>query len=364
MPGMNLDVMKERIQAALPEGYYVDTPMGRSRQMENTTQRFRKSMGLVSFMALFVGMYLIYNTVAISVVQRRKEIGIIRAVGGTRGQVVGLFLGETALLAALASLLGIGLGILFAKLTVGAVSQTITDTAVRATVTELAFSWSSFFFAAGVGMAASLVAALLPVVKQHKDLTDIRHPKRTVFRRRDIAGKHHQARLSALSSGGVVTFLIYNNADASSDLRSSSLIFVTMALVLLGISLTTPMFLKRFMRAFHDSLASRFGASGRLAGLNLQKNISRNSVAVAAVFFGIALSVGSAGLVHSMRTSLYEYIESIINADLLISSGNGLSMGSSSSTPLPFEMVKDVEKVPGILFAEPFRKVYAELPGP
>ena len=363
LPNGNLDVMKERIQSALPEGYYVDTPMGRTRQIENATLRFRKSMGMVSFMALFVGMYLIYNTVAISVVQRRKEIGIIRALGGTRGQVIGLFLGETTVLSGIASLLGIGLGIVFAKLTVGVVAQNLTDLIVRATVTELSFSWSNFGFDAAIGIAASLGAALVPAFNG-ANIAPISAIRSLPYSADGflLGNKIKFLSLFCLLAA-LVTFLIYMGAGTSSELRSSSVIFTIIALLLLGVSLSTPAFLKLFMRAFHKRVASRFGASGRLAGLNLQKNISRNAVAVAAVFFGIALSVGSSGMVHSVRISLYEYFDSIISADILISSGNSLSMGSSASIPMPIAMVKQVEKIPGILSAEPFRKVYVNYQG-
>ncbi len=363
LPGGNLNVMKERIQAALPEGYYVDTPMGRTRQIENATLRFRKSIGMVSFMALLVGMYLIYNTVAISVVQRRKEIGIIRALGGTRGQVIALFLGETAVLSGMASLLGIGLGIIFAKLTVGVVAQNLTDLIVRATVTELSFSWSNFGFDAAIGIAASLGAALVPAFNG-ANIAPISAIRNLPYSTDGflLGNKIKILSLFCLLAA-LVTLMIYMGAGTSSQLRSSSVIFTIIALLLLGISLSTPVFLKFFMRAFHNWLASRFGASGRLAGLNLQKNISRNAVAAAAVFFGIALSVGSSGMVHSVRISLYEYFDSIISADILISSGNSLSMGSSASIPMPMAMVKQVETIPGILSAEPFRKVYVSYQG-
>lgn len=83
LPGETLDSMKEKIAAALPSGYVIDTPQERSRQVELTLARFRKSMSVIGVMALLVGMYLIYNAVSISVVHRRKETGILRALGCT-----------------------------------------------------------------------------------------------------------------------------------------------------------------------------------------------------------------------------------------------------------------------------------------
>ena len=101
--GEDLDVVRERIRKALPEGYRVDTPEGRTRQVELLVSHFQKNINLISFIAVFVGMYLIYNAVSISVVQRRKEIGILRALGTTRGQIIALFLGETFVMAIVGS---------------------------------------------------------------------------------------------------------------------------------------------------------------------------------------------------------------------------------------------------------------------
>lgn len=363
LPGENLDVMKQRIQAALPEGYYVDTPAARTRQMETLTMRFRRSMGLVSFMALFVGMYLIYNTVAISVVQRRKEIGVLRALGATRGQVIRLFLGETALLSGLASLLGIGLGVVFAKLTVGVVAQSLTDVAVRASVSELSFSWSSFAVDTAIGVGASFVAALFPAFSGAR-ITPVSAIRELPYSDdRFLLSKKIKLAAAILVAAASALFLVYQAADPSSQIRNSATVFLVMLFLILGVSLFSPVFLRRFILLFHRSLSSRLGAPGRLAGLSLQKNISRNSVAVAAVFYGIALFVGSSGLIYSVRMSLVDYIDSIIRADILISSGHPLATGGSANIPMPMGMGKELEEVPGVLSAEPFRKVYLNYQG-
>jgi len=137
LPGETFDAMQARIAKALPEGYSIDTPAGRSKQVEVLLGRFRNSMDLIGCLALFVGMYLIYNTVSISVVQRRKEIGILRAIGASKGQVAGLFLAETLVISIIASLLGVGLGLVFAKSAVGLVAQNVTDMYVKTSVAEI-----------------------------------------------------------------------------------------------------------------------------------------------------------------------------------------------------------------------------------
>ena len=139
--GEDLDTVRERIKKALPEGYSVITPEGRTRQVELLISHFQKNINLISFIAVFVGMYLIYNAVSISVVQRRKEIGILRALGATRSQIIALFLGETFVMAVVGSGLGLGVGIFFAKSAIGAVGQTVSELYMRTSVSEIAISW-------------------------------------------------------------------------------------------------------------------------------------------------------------------------------------------------------------------------------
>ena len=90
--GEDLEAVRDRIKKALPGGYSVVTPEGRTKQVELLISRFQKNINLISFIAVFVGMYLIYNAVSITVVQRKKEIGILRALGTTKRQIISLFL--------------------------------------------------------------------------------------------------------------------------------------------------------------------------------------------------------------------------------------------------------------------------------
>jgi putative ABC transport system permease protein len=128
-------------------------------------------------------------------------------------------------------------------------------------------------------------------------------------------------------------------------------------LFILGVSLTTPSFLQGFITLFHRYLSPHLGARARLAGLNLQKNISRNAIAVAAVFFSITMLVSSANIIHSTRVSLVDFIDQVTGADILISSGHPMATGGTPNIPMPDAMMKEVEKVPGVRAAYPFRKV-------
>ncbi len=363
LPGQDLDAMRQRIEAALPEGYYVDTPAGRARQIETLTLRFRKTISLIGSMTMFVGMYLIYNAISISVVQRRKEIGIIRALGATRAQVTALFLGETLIIAALASLAGIGLGILFARLSVGAVAQTVSVAYASASVTEIAVSGKDVFSSMAVGIAASLLAAWFPArssarIAPVSAIRTLPYPPDGF-----LLGRSVRVLSGVFVCCALALFLAYKTAAPASPLRNAGTTFGTMVFLLLGISLATPLFLKWFMHFYHRFLAPRLGSEGRLAGLNLQKNISRNAVAVAAVFFSIALSVNSSTMLSSAQKGFLDYMESVERSDILVTSGHPMASAGGQNSPMPGTMGREIERVAGVRSADPFRKLFINYSG-
>src|SRR5512144_2884371 len=91
------------------------------------TSAFRVNLTALSLLALLVGIFLIYNAMTFSVVQRRTLFGTLRSIGYTRGQVFGMVLGEAALIGALGAGLGVGLGILLGQGAVKMVTRTIND---------------------------------------------------------------------------------------------------------------------------------------------------------------------------------------------------------------------------------------------
>jgi len=358
LAGETFDTMQERIAKALPEGYSIDTPAGRTKQVEVLLGRFRNSMDLIGGMALFVGMYLIYNTVAIAVVQRKKEIGILRAIGASRAQVAGLFLAETLVVSAVASLLGAGLGLVFAKSAVGLVAQSVTDMYVKAAVAEIALSWPTMFGKILIGILASLAAAALPALSGAR-ISPVSAIGASAYAEWGVfsgKGIKSASLFCCLAAGALVC--LFETTDVASPLKSLGVISVAVVALLLGISFATPMLLARAVALLHGPLASVFGAGGRLAGLNLYKNMARNSVAVAAILCSIALFVSSANTVHSLRRSIFDWFDSIIRADILVSSGHPLATGGSPAIPMPGEMQAEIEKIPGVKSVEPFRKGY------
>ncbi|MRR57149.1 MAG: FtsX-like permease family protein [Deltaproteobacteria bacterium] len=361
--GEKLETVQQRIRAALPEGYTVETPAGRTRQIEGMLSKFQTGLNLISIFAIVVGMYLIYNAVSISIVHRRKEIGILRALGTTRGQIMRLFLAETLVISIIASMLGVGLGILFAGSIVGVLGKIVSIWYARTTVTGISLSWLYPVVGILCGIAASLAAAVFPVLAGSRisPISAIRSlpwSEEGFFtgKRLNIA-----AIISILLAATV--YALYSVAEDSPLFRNSAFLFSSQIFLLLGISLITPAFLRGFLSIFHRFLALRLGSTGMLAGLNLRKNITRNAVAVAAIFFGISVFVNSAGFVYSFKASVTTWLDAVVRADIIVSDGHPSSSTNAQTIPMPVEMWRDIEKVPGVLSADPWRKLYMDYKG-
>jgi putative ABC transport system permease protein len=359
----NLDAVRDRIIKALPGGYSVTTPEGRTKQVEVLISHFQKNINLISFLAVFVDMYLIYNAVSISVVQRKKEIGILRALGATRRELIALFLGETFVMAIVGSGLGLVVGILFAKSAIGAAGRTVSQLYQRTSISELAISPENLAFGFITGLVVSLAAALFPALTSAR-ITPVSAIRSAPFSEEGFfSGKLLKIAAMSIALFVAALLLLYKIFSESPIFHNSSVMFMAMIFCLLGISCTIPTALQGFLAFFHKTISPRMGAAGSLAGLNLQKNITRNAVAAAAIFYGISVFVGSSGLIYSTKQSAFDWVDSYMRGDIIVTSGHPVATTGSQNIPMPIEMWKDIEQVPGVLSADPFRKIFIDYHG-
>src|SRR5881628_3349162 len=118
-PGRRIAEGEQELRALLGPGFQVDPPSGRGQQFEAMLSAYSMMVNISSLFALFIGMFIIYNSFAIAVTQRRAEIGILRALGATRRQIRWLFLGESAVAGLIGSAAGAVLGLVFARTLTG-----------------------------------------------------------------------------------------------------------------------------------------------------------------------------------------------------------------------------------------------------
>ncbi len=161
--GRTIAQTEAELRALLGPGFQVEPPSGRGQQFEAMLAAYSMMVNISSLFALFIGMFIIYNSFAIAVSERRSEIGILRALGATRPQIRWLFLGESAVTGLIGSLGGLVFGVLIARGIAASIGALISDVyGVAQHADELATSPWVLAAALAIGIATSVIAAFIP----------------------------------------------------------------------------------------------------------------------------------------------------------------------------------------------------------
>ena len=161
--GIGADELRSRLRAALDTSLAVEPIARRSAIVEESLQRLR-SLVAISAIALVVGLFLIYNSVALSVTERTKDIGILRALGARRGQILGTLLVEWALIGFVGSALGVFLGYFLARVLAEFTAKTVNLYMLAVDLRAMDLSWQDGLLGLAAGTLTSTLAALVPAL--------------------------------------------------------------------------------------------------------------------------------------------------------------------------------------------------------
>ena len=299
-----------RIMEILPAGVSLVDVSGQSA-LDQMTAAFEINLQALSLLALVVGLFLIYNTVTFSVVQRRQVIGILRALGMTKAQLFALILGEAFALGLLGTALGTALGIIFGRGAVALVSQTISDLYFAVNVQSIAVAPLMLVKGAAIGLLASVGAALLP----SWDAT--RTPPAGVMKR-SSEEEQTRRRLPALTAlAAAMNLLGFGLLRLPATSLTAS--FAALFFIIVGSALFTPAALLLGMRLLTPLTGRLFGALGRMAPRAITRSLSRTSVAVAALTIAVSVIVGVSAMIASFRTTVADWLDNSLGAQVFVS---------------------------------------------
>ena len=161
--GVTLAQGRTAIEMVLGPGFQVEAPSSRGQQVDSVLRVYSFTANINSAFALFIGMFIIYNSFSIAVTQRRHEIGVLRALGASREQVRALFLVESGLSGLVGAVLGLGVGLLLSRGLAGFVSNMIEGIyGVAERTVEVSTSPLLLAVGLGMGIVTSLIAGFLP----------------------------------------------------------------------------------------------------------------------------------------------------------------------------------------------------------
>jgi putative ABC transport system permease protein len=328
-------------------------PAGEQRDAAaRLTTAFELNLTALSRLALVVGMFLIYNTVMFSVVQRRLVFGTLRTLGATAGQVLGLVLVEAAAAAALGAALGLGLGSLLGRAAVRLVTRTINDLYFVVAVAESHLTPAGVLKGLALGLGAALLAALAPALEATRvePIVALR-PSTFEARARRL--------VPILGAAGLLVALLGALTLALAPL-SLVLSFAGLFGVVLGVAFIAPAFTVGLMRVLRPLASRSLRTVGRLATGTVARAVSRTGVAVGALMVAVSAAIGVSLMIASFRAAVTNWLELTLVADLYVSAP--APGGGRGSTPLGEDVPARVAAVPGVAAIETIRLVQVASP--
>jgi putative ABC transport system permease protein len=348
-PAVGLDRVAAGLRDVLGQGYDVDPPERRGQSVETMVRSFQLGLNLGSTVALLVGIFLVYNTISIGVVQRRREIGTLRALGATRRTILGLFTLEATVLGLIGSLLGLPLGTLVGRAAIGFVSTSISSLYVHVNARDVHVGPAELIAGLALGIAGSVFAALRPAV-----VASGVAPVEAL--RRDLAsGAGVQQLRNWPTLLGVGFWLaVYPAALIPPPVENFSLGgYLSMFFVVMGATLLSPLMLRALNRVFQRPGEAVLGVAGRLAADNFSRAPMRTAVPVSALSIGVAMTVCIAGFVGSFQRSAERWIEQSIPGDLFVTSS--AKVAGAQNQPMSASIIAELAAIPNVALLDPVR---------
>lgn len=340
------------VAAQLPEGVRVQPVEARTGSAKQMTAAFRLNLTALSLLALLVGMFLIYNTMTFSVLQRRPVFGVLRCVGVTRRELFALVLVEALIVGALGTALGLALGIAMGQVAVRMVTRTINDLYFVLSVNAVEVPTISLIKGTLLGVVATALAAALPA----REAAYV--PPRAALSRSGLEGKAQRAVTGAAFGGlGLIGAGV---GVLAPPIRSLIVSFGGTFLVVLGFAMVTPAATTLLMRGVGPLFRRLLGTLGRMVPRDVSKSLSRTAIAVAALMVAMSVTIGISLMIGSFRRTVVLWLEHALQGDVVVSAPS--LTGLQDIAPLDPEAVAIAQGHPDVVRVDLLRSVTVDSP--
>jgi len=337
--------LRQQLDRSLGEGLQIERSETRTQQVGSQLQGFRISLLFFAGTALFVGAFLVFNALSMTILERTRELGMLRALGSTRAMIARSVIIEAALLGIIGSALGVLFGYGMAKGLVYLFGK-----AFLFQITTLVLSPFALVSALIVGVAVTILAALYPALRAGGV-----SPVEAMRARSGTAGGSGKRRTRVISIiaplvglllvGIGAPWIYYLAKNLSANL--SGLVYASgIAGVIgtfLGVSLVIPALVRPLAVLFSPALRLLFGIEGQMAAANATRNRVRTALTASALMVGISLVVAFSALGGSVLGSIRSYLDDSLGSDYVIQPSN-----QNSDVTFSPKLPEEVGKLSGV----------------
>ena len=333
------------VEKLLPPGTRLERPSRRNERVNRMLRAFRVNLFALAGVALLVGMFLVYNTVLISILRRRRDVGVIRTLGGSSRQIFFAFLAEGAFLGLLGSIAGILLGNVLASSILGLVGRTINALYVTSRPESVELTPRVILLGIAVGTLLSLLSSIQPAFEAS------RVSPNTMIR----AGLYQRVTAGWLLAG--IALLSFVLAAVTTQIPPIGGIsvggYLAVLFVVAGFSALAPAAVRRTSALARPVLTRTFGIVGTVAAASVPASLRRTSIASAALSLAIGMMVAVALMVGSFRETVRIWVDQTVQSDLWLRPSRGLS--NAQTAVFPPQIAEDVARVPFVAAVDRIR---------
>jgi putative ABC transport system permease protein len=333
--GAGLDALKATLQSRLGEDYTVVYPAARGKRVTQMLDGYQMGLNFFSVIAIFVGAFLIYNAFSMTVIERTREIGMLRTLGMTRRQIMEQILAEATILGIIGAMLGVLVGI--------ALSQGLirgTELLLAQEVKQLAVPLEGLALSVIVGIFVTILAAAIPAWQASR-ISPL-EALRVRGRSKESWIIENGWRIGLVMATVSIVFLNIVKLPPAMEYGVSNM---SVMLLLLGGTLLVPVTVDLSERIMRPWIRRIYGDEGQLGSRNTQRSKFRTALTVAALMIGVAMILSVRAISGAFEQDIRSWIEVYIGGDLYV----------HSSVPMRPDLGKRIEVLDGVAAVAPVR---------
>jgi putative ABC transport system permease protein len=333
----DIEFVRRRIIDALPDGIRIELPSDTKESGRLMIRSYQLNLSILSFVSLFVGMFLVYSLVALNAATRRHELAVLRSTGASSNFLFLLFLAEGALFGILGWTVAIPVSSFLVKYLLHGVSRTISTLFVRVHVEHLTLDLWEILLSFGVTIFVSVLAALQPA---REAMQVSPHEALTLSREQET--RQRTARKLAVVS--VLLVLLVWPLSRFSEYAGLPLAgYAAVLFLFVGLALLAPWGLQKMGGALTPLLNRLAGVPAYLAGCYVRDSGTRTAVSVGALITAVALFTALVIMINSFRGTVALWVDQTVSGDLFVSAK--MSALNRFHDPLPPDMVNGLREL-------------------
>jgi putative ABC transport system permease protein len=353
LPSIQVENWLQAQQKQLPLGLRLASQQERLQQGRSLLSAFQHNLLSLGLISIFVAVFIVYNSASISLLYRRSQIAVLRALGASHPRIWAIFLIEILSLGFLSACLGLLLGWFLAKLIFGQVLETVHQHYLADLAGSLSLSPTTILYGILLGGLASLLGAVFPLLEASR-VSPIEATRKLSYERHI---RKHPFLLLGLSAAlaGMAAF-----SYLQVSFQEPNWAFLLAFAVLLGFLCLTPFLLRLLLVPLKTLFRRLQRPAALMASVQILENPYRYSMVTAALALAIALWIGIGMMVSSFRLSLEDWLRVSVAGDLYI------DLEASTSNPklfIPETLYQETRAWPEVEWVDTLKTVTVDYRG-